>query len=223
MILVARRAPVCLAVDTVTAFTQPAIDAVRARGARVAMRYATGPYAIGPAELALLLQNEMGVALYIASRKEGWDPSVATGDADAAAALAHVRTLGIPAGVTLIDDFETPNVKALTVDRIGHLDHAAAGIVAGGFEAGAYLGANCGLTSAEWYERPDVTRYVKSGSRVEDFNGAIVEPLRGYCGVQGLPFNEQVGPIQVDWCFLKEDHMGGRLMLVYDEAHAPAA
>lgn len=224
MTLVARPAPAGTPIaDSIEVFTDAMLDAmwdhprtpVRALGAYLEV------LAAHPGTLERYAARGYGVLLIGESRAPGWRPSAATGAADAAKHLALASRLGIPMGATIIDDFETPATDVPVADRIAHINGYAKPVGAALYLPAPYIGADAGLTSAEWQELPDVHRYGKSCSRIVDAAGNPIEPTRGYSWVQGQPPNLQVGGAQVDLGYLPHDYFGGAMVLVYDAAKAP--
>lgn len=222
MTLVARPAPPNTKIaDTVTPVLAPeALDALWADGYRALGRYRQN---LTAEELAVGTAYGFGYLLIGESRAEGWAPSKATGTADAAAFLAWAKQLAIPVGACLVDDCETPGQAVPTSDRIAHVDAYAAPVAGAGYLAATYIGEGYGLTGSEWQARPNVHRYGKSCSRLLDYASNVIEPARGYSWVQGRPPNLRVGPTPIDGGLLTQDYQGGSMVLVYDDAHAPAA
>lgn len=208
--------PGILCLDTVTPCGDADIQAFWNAGFRAAFRYAQN---VTAGEFALWLGRGFGFGLVGYSREPGWSPSAETGHEDAAAMLAAAKRLGIPAGLTLWNDFEGPAKGTAPEAAIAHVDAYAADIAAAQDIAGVYIGSGPILTGAEWYARPNVHRYAKAGSRQRDRFDAAVEPARGYCWTQGLPFNETVqgSRVVIDKGFLAQDYGGDSVTLVYAE------
>ena len=208
--MIVKPAPPCLAADSVEQFSDTALGDLWAYGVRGLFVY----QGCSLATLQRYLAKNFWVGFVGYSRSPGWSPSAATGAADAASALDHVHgTLGVPKGVTIFDDLEAPLASAGVRGLLEHIDTHAAAIHAAADTAADYVGEGCGLTSAEWQSRPNVHAYWKSGSRVVDRFGAIVEPQRGWSVVQGRPFNLAVGAA-VDLDFVCEDYFGASILVV---------
>lgn len=157
------------------------------------------------------IDNALGAGLQVAfvmfSPTPGYQPSAQLGAQMATSACAHLKSLSVPAGVSLFIDLES--MGGVAADKIAHANAAADVIAAQGFLPGAYVGAGVGLTSVELYALR-VVRYWKSGSKVLDRNGQYAEPGCGWCVVQGMPFNQQIpngGPL-VDIDAVWQDYRG---------------
>lgn len=215
MTLIVRPAPLCLAVDSVEEFSDSALDALWAWGARGIFAY----QGLRASAFARYLAKRFFVGFVGYSRSPGWVPSAATGAQDAKSVLDHVHgVLQVPAGVTIFDDVEEPSAAAGHEALIEHVDGHAAPVAAAHDVAGDYVGDSCGLTSEEWQARPNVHRYWQSCALIRDRFGKAVEPARGWCVVQGRPPNYRIGAAQVDVDFVKQDYCGASPTVVYDAA-----
>ncbi len=121
-------------------------------------------------------------------------------DFDAAAQIAKLHALGTPHGVTVFLDVEGMNLDAASLTL--RINAWARSMIAGGFEAGLYVGAACPLSDAQLYALV-VTRYWHSCSRVPD-------PLKRGCCVRQLRPND-VTPtrVDVDVDIVEPDYQGG--------------
>lgn len=221
MTYVVARAPFGLAVDSDEVFTDAALEAIWARGARVIITYAEILTA------ALLARytggaHPFGVSVITYSRANGWTPSADTGAADAKRALDVVHSLGVPPGLVLWDDIEGPAQGIQPSALIDHVDSHGAIVAAAADIAGVYIGWGAGLTSEEWQSRPNTHRYWKAGGITRDRAMKAVEPSRGWTCIQGLPFNQKPGGgAVVDLDFLVQDQRGDGVTCIYAEGRAP--
>ena len=104
---------------------------------------------------------------------------------DGASAVAELNALNLSPGCTVwLDVEDDASVDPAVLKQ--KIDAWAVAITAAGFEAGAYIGAACPLTSVELYKLK-VTRYWKSQSRILDRNGELAEPSCGWCMLQTFP------------------------------------
>lgn len=208
-----RDVPPCLAVDSDMVFSDTGLDAIWAYGGRLIITYAE---ILTAQVLARYTAKHFAVSVITYSRKPGWTPNAATGAADAKRALDVVHSLGVPSGLTIWDDCEGPAPTAPVHDFMAHVDAHAAAVAAAGDVAGDYLGYGCPLTSTEWYARPNVHAYWKSGGLVTDRMGNAVDTRRGYQLVQLLPFNQNLGAgaiVDLDGC--GGDYLGSRVKAIY--------
>ena len=189
--------------DTISHITAPEAVALKADGF-------DGIFLYAETATQADIDNALGAGLLVAfvmySPTPGYQPSATLGAEMATSACAHLKTLNVPAGVSLFVDLES--MGGAPADKIAHANAAADVIAAQGFLPGAYIGAGVGLTSMELY-RLHVVRYWKSGSMVLDRNGQYAEPGCGWCVVQGMPFNQQVpGGPEVDVDAVWQDYRG---------------
>lgn len=194
-----------------------AVRAVKAAGAAAVFRYAEN---LTVAELTLWTDSGVGVGIVGESRAPGWEPSSATGEADAKRYLDIVHgTLQVPKGMGIWDDIEEPSTAAGVGGLVEHIDGCGLLLAQAGDVAGDYVGDSCGLTSEEWQARPSIHAYWASCSRILDRFGKAVVPARGWCIIQGRPPNMRISPDapEVDADFLTEDFFGGHAMLVWEE------
>ena len=217
--LVRAAPPGCRCFDSFGILTDADIEALSEAGYLVAGRYAQNLQA---AEVDSLFERNMGLMLIGESREPGWVPSADTGKIDAEAILQAVARLKLPAGSTSWVDVEGPHQSAATLAAdaravIAHVDAFTTALVAGGGDPGAYLGYQTLLTSSEWYARPRLNRYGKSGSRLLDRTGLVVEPARGFSWVQVLPFDLQVPGcgVPIDAGILARDYEGGAVACIW--------
>jgi hypothetical protein len=202
--LIIKAAPNCHCVDSIETFTDDQLDALWALGMRAIGVYAT---IVTAATLARYVAKGFLVFFCTTSRAPGWQPSAATGKADGVAAIAKLAALGVPAGVTLYNDFETPATGASSGDRIAHVDAFAASAIAV-CRPGVYIGASTALTSAEWYMRPQIVAYAESCSDVRDFQNVPIRTPRGWQWQQFERPNQNVAGANVDFGALHPDFRG---------------
>ena len=174
----------------------------RQAGKSFVMRYAT---VVTASEIAACHAEGLGVGFISFGRQQ--DFSATTGAQDAAAILTHLRSQGIPyTGATIGLDLETP--KGATIADVLAYERGFAGVIVNnGCTSGVYVGAGLGMSSAELYSMA-ATRYWKSGSKIEDFGGAIAEPQCGWCLTQVLPFDQPCGGALVDFDGAGQDFEG---------------
>lgn len=206
-------------VDSDELFTDTALDALYAACARGILTYAE-VLAANPAALARYVERTSSrpegfqVSLLTYSRPNGWVPSAATGTQDATRALDVVHSLGVPTGLNLWDDVEGPSQAVSYTAIIEHVDAHALPISRAGDIPGPYIGWGTQLSSEEWYARPNDHAYWKAGGITRDRFAKAVEPARGWQFVQGLPFDQRVGPAVVDFDAAFQDQRGSRAMVI---------
>ena len=221
MTLVVRPAPSGLACDTYEVLSPAAIAVCKAWGAKGIVRCLDNTTA---EELVNIPAAGLWLGFYTSSRAPKWTPSAATGHEDAARVIAFVQKHGLPRGATFWDDLEEPNGLAGPQAMIDHVDACAGDVTAFGCMAGDYIGDSCGLTSEEWYARPNVHRYWASCSVIVDrFGKAVVPYARGWSLLQLRPPNiTPAAGVQIDGDAVTLDDRNGPALVYYDEAHAPS-
>jgi hypothetical protein len=80
----------------------------------------------------------------------------------------------------------------------------AGAVVAAGYQAGLYVGADSLMTSQELYQL-HVTAYWKSQSRIVDRYGNLAEPSCGWCLLQTYP-SISLASINVDVDIMQQDY-----------------
>jgi hypothetical protein len=221
MSLIIAPAPVCLAVDLLEPLSPTGIAAVKARGARVVMRYANN---LTSSELRLITDSGLGVGIVAESRAPGWHPSSTTGEQDAELLLDRVHgVLALPIGLTLYDDIETPNPTDAN-DLIAHVEACSLALAHSGNIAGDYIGEGSLLTSDEWGLMPNVHAYWKGASAIVDRGGLMVDPTwRSWQIIQGLPLDMMLTPSgpEVDMDFILQDRKGSLPIVVWRDGLQP--
>ncbi len=172
-----------------------------ASGMRFAMRYLG---TTTPTEVDMLHSAGLAVMPVTYSRKPGWVPSASLGHADAIVALAHLKALGIPRGVTVFLDLEGPGGHAQ--DVVDWVNAWAADMKTAGYDPGLYVGYGTLLTSHELMAL-GVDRYWHSISRVTDSSGALAEPGCGWCVYQLQPSRMWEG-VWIDVDVIQADYQG---------------
>jgi hypothetical protein len=215
-------APICLAVDLLEPLSASAVAAIKARGGRVAFRYANN---LTLGELRLATDMGLGIGIVAESRAPGWHPSAVTGAQDAEVFLDRVHgVLALPVDLTLFDDIESPDPHTDATDMIAHVDTCSGALAKAGDIPGVYIGQGPILSGDEWGDRPNVHAYWKSASLLADRNGFLVEPFsRSWQVIQGLPLDYLLahsGP-EVDFDFILEDRRGSVPRVVWAEGLQP--
>lgn len=95
----------------------------------------------------------------------GWYASAALGRTLGEWARQNAASIGCPAGVTLWLDLEGVAFRCPASDIIAFCNAWTAEVQPGGYGTGLYVGASCGLTSAQLYHALSVRRYWRSLSR----------------------------------------------------------
>jgi hypothetical protein len=178
--------------DSVTPITLLVARSLRLLSNDFCCRYLSS---ITPAELATILSS--GLAFI---------PFTYADQFDGATTVAQLKALGIPTGATVFLDVEGIGPGITPTQLITKINAWADTVMAAGFIAGLYVGANAQLTSAEVYAL-HVTRYAKSLSRLMDRFGNLVEPDCGWCFIQLYPSTTWAG-IGVDLDFIQSDYQG---------------
>lgn len=175
--------PGAKACDMFSHITPSQAKALRADGFELVFLYAE---LVTAADLDAAAQAGLAVGFVMEGLGVTTQPSAALGTRMAQTAIARLRGLAIPSGVTLFSDLEGEGRP--TGAWIDYANAAADTTEGLGDIAGAYVGAGLGLTSQELYALR-VHRYWKSGSQVLDRNGQHAEPSCGWCVVQGTPLD----------------------------------
>jgi hypothetical protein len=133
-------------------------------------------------------------------------PSEKRGDHVGRNAAWNAHQLGAPSGVTLWLDLEWSTTAPAASDSLAYANAWAAAVAAHGYEAGVYVGANCGLTGDQLWSLPQVRHYWKSASMVPWV------PHRGFQLLQSLPV--RVHGLMIDQDISVLDDKGDRWHLV---------
>ena len=157
--------------DTVTPMTSKRASALKNKGMAFAVRYLGS---ITSAELQVILDAGLLFLPVTFSRAVGWVPVPGMGTSDGNLDVSHLKSAGIPQGCTVFIDLEgtagnAQEVSAWVNERVGVLKNA-------GYDAGLYVGAECGLTGDQLYAL-NVNRYWRSLS-------AVTPPSCGWCLMQ---------------------------------------
>lgn len=179
-------------VDCVTVLTAASACALRQAGVQGAIRYLgslTAPEAAAITEASLGL-----MAVTYADRFSGSE------------AVAELTAIDYPAGATAWLDVEGLGTTVDVASVIVEINAWASAVVAAGWVAGLYVGAQSLLTSQELTALA-VTRYWRGQSRIDDRTGKLAEPLSGFCLVQLFPTSTIAG-VNVDVDFAAHDWRG---------------
>lgn len=188
-------------IDTVQSLSHEACGWLVKNGFSFAVRYLTdGPIGLKAAELQRIVCSGLAVMPVTTSRKPGWAPSGALGKTDGRRAVTLLESLAIPHAVVAWLDLESPG--GTSADVAAWVDAWAHEVVSNGFRAGLYVGSGCRLTSDELWERPEITRYWRSCSRVPEPSN------RGFGMYQLKPWNHKLGPLVVDVDVIEQDFKG---------------
>ena len=183
---------------------------MRARGFVAAGRYIEN---LSLAEVAAILGSGLGLLAISECQKSGWMP--VNGGLKGAWMVNRSRALGLPFGLPLVIDWETPSTAATLDDCEVWLEGAASTVVAGGYVAALYWGACPILSGVEAWAIPSVTLYYKSASTVP------AVPC-GYVLVQ-TAVEQRVGALTVDLDTAQADqHDPPRRMVALFAGDAPA-
>ena len=151
---------------------------------------------------------KMGLVLFNFSRPNGWAPTAALGNSDAARDVAQMRALGLPAGACIVFDLEGCHGPANSTKA--HLEAWAAGITAAGFLPALYVGAAPGGLDADGlYALKGIRSYVSSMSKIPTVT------TRGFCAKQAYPGNVALPTVTVDWSQAGHDFLGGACVALY--------
>jgi len=187
--------------DTTTPLDVALCKAARAAGLDFAMRYGRS---VTPAEIDAAMSSGLWLGFLTYGRQS--DFSTATGVEDARALLDQVHgVLGVPSGITLGLDLETP--RGATLDELRAYEAGFAQTVVPVNSSGVYVGAGLGMTSRELYALAS-TRYYKAGSRIVDAAGNAAEPACGWCLMQGYPLDQSFAGTRIDYDFAQHDFRG---------------
>lgn len=195
-----------MGVDTVARIDAAHASGLRVAGMKFAMRYLgslTAAEMAGITGAGLLLSP-----ICYPPQHSGWVPVASDGAARGKSAVTQAKAIGIPAGVTIWIDLEGCRGGAALTKA--WCEAFAAELVAGGYQAGLYVGAAPGgLSSADLYALKHVTRYWESCSR------GIPQPAsRGWCLKQHYKPNQTCAGVIVDFNSVCNDFFGAVPMFV---------
>jgi hypothetical protein len=146
---------------------------------------------------------ESGLALMVVQhvRSAGWSPTGSLGTQDGTNAVNNCKSIGLPSEVTAWCDLEGVSGSSLAQDIINYCNNWHDTVNNAGYVAGLYVGANCGLTSAQLGSLK-FAHFWKSASNVPGAGS------RGYQMVQYL-VSGYVNGISIDGDTIGEDSDGG--------------
>jgi hypothetical protein len=170
--------------------------ALRRAGFQFALRYLSRKSAppdsdLTADEMNLILDADLALMAVQHVSKAGWSPSEELGTAYGHNAAAHARSVGLPAGTSVWLDLEEVDGKSTADEVIAYCNAWFEEVEAAGYTSGVYVGSNCILTGDQLYWQLKTKRYWKSGSTVPDI------PHRGYCMVQHIIKNDEVGGVEI--------------------------
>jgi hypothetical protein len=180
-----------LGFDTDTVVSAAVAKQFFSLGYRWCARYVSrGAAEIGdltPDEIATILGA--GLALIIVQHvpEPNWTPTDAEGLTWGQAAIANVKALGIPTGLSIAKDHEGIDVSGsssiVSAITAAHINTWSSAVRAAGYQPVLYEGFNCGLNAAQLYNNLTLARYWKSASNVPT-------PIRrGFC-MEQLDINQ---------------------------------
>lgn len=196
--------PYARGIDTVIALDSKKCNMLVRYRFDFVVRYLWGSYAITREELQCILCSGLAVMLVTPSRLPGWEPSTANGTLDGnrtISAIEDLFDLSVPENATIWLDFEgTDGPKKQSCE---YIDAWSSIVRDQEVIAGLYVGANPGgLGPQDLWERPNITRYWRSGSRVP-------EPAnRGWCMQQLRPLDTFLNNLKVDHNVIERDFKG---------------
>jgi hypothetical protein len=156
-----------LGFDSWAALTTVEYAAMKSLGFRFACRYLDD---LSVAEIAAAHDASIALVPVQASRKPGWKPTSTTGSEDGARARRQAIALGLPVGLNLFCDLETPDPTTTTAaDVEAHARAWCAEVVAGGYIDKVYVGSGLPpkLDELALYKLP-FKGYWSSFSKVSD-------------------------------------------------------
>jgi hypothetical protein len=138
-------------------------------------------------EIATILDTGLALIVVQHAPEPNWTPNDAEGLAWGHAAIANIKALGIPPGLSIAKDHEGVDVSgsASIVSAItaAHINTWSNVVEAAGYQPVLYTGFNCGLNAAQLYNNLTLARYWKSASNVPT-------PIRrGFC-MEQLDINQ---------------------------------
>ena len=140
-------------------------------------------------EIATILDTGLALIVVQHAPEPNWTPNDAEGLAWGHAAIANIKALGIPPGLSIAKDHEGVDVSgsASIVSAItaAHINTWSNVVEAAGYQPVLYEGFNCGLNAAQLYNNLTLARYWKSASNVPT-------PIRrGFC-MEQLDINQTI-------------------------------
>lgn len=194
--------------------------AMRALGFRFAARYLDD---ITTEELNGLLGEGLYYVPVQTARKPGWRPSSVTGTEDGVRSRQMAIKLGLPMGLNIFRDFETPDPLTTLAEAQADADSWCIEQHPGGYDAKVYIGAGMppGLTPDALYKLPYVG-YWGSFSRIPDVAVRAYQMRQlfhypsGECRVSDV-FPEaplEVANVLIDVDVAFSDYKGGRVTAV---------
>jgi len=137
-----------IGVDCVTILNAQRCQALKAAGIGWVMRYTD---TLTVVELETIHGEGMGAGFVSYAPEGGWEPSSTLGTTGAMGAVAALRALGVPSGVTLFADLEGVSPTAPADDVMAWGDSRASMVKGSGYDPGVYVGAGAGLNAAQLY------------------------------------------------------------------------
>jgi hypothetical protein len=193
--------------DTDSVLTAASVAAFRAAGFSFAIRYLsrTTPETSGDlsaAEVATIHNGGLALMAVQHVRSAGWQPSGVLGAQYGHAAAANAIAIGLPAGVSIWLDLEGVATGTAASDIIAYCNTWFFAVAHAGYRPGLYVGANCGLTSAQLGTELDCRFYWQSGSSVPAVSG------RAYCMVQTIDKSDVIDGVAYDRDLIQADDHG---------------
>jgi hypothetical protein len=189
--------------DTAAKLTSQNCTDLRAAGFEFAVRYLSlgAPNAgdLTGGEIASIHNAGLGLMVVQHVLYPGWHPDAHLGAQLGTAAYNHAQMLGLPPGMILWCDLETPSPTA-TPDDVAQYENAwSTAVRSHGFDPGGYVGAGLPLSAAQ-LQNLSVRRYWESDS-------LVLQPSRGWQMCQLFDQVTHCG-VGVDVNYTRKDYRG---------------
>lgn len=203
MIVTEKAVAGALGVDTVATITRPQALSLAKHGYSFVVRYLGG---ITAGEVADIFFAGLALMLVGYSRSVGWLPTAALGSSDGVSAVAHLKALALPKGLTVWCDLE--GMGGTAADTVAYAEAWGEQVNAAGYVPGVYVGAGIPLDSQQLYALNNIHAYWHSCSEV---------PNVDRCGYQMYQLNPPniifakdagVAALAVDIDVIQQDHAG---------------
>lgn len=133
-----------------------------------------------------------------------------TGTARGVQTRDRASSLGMPAGVSIAIDFESPMAGG---DVAAHVDAMAVEIRGGSYGAALYIGSPQPLTSAALFSLLPAP-YWRGAGRIVDAAGELAEPECGWAAIQLSPLERaELAGVKVDVDVTQTDYRGRTLTM----------
>jgi hypothetical protein len=208
-----------LGFDSNTVITAAVATQFAAQGYSFCVRYlsrgAEAAHDLSAAEAEVILQSGLALMAVQHVRAPGWQPTVALGQQDGAAAAQNAQTVGFPAGVNVWCDLEGVQSGTSAQNVSDYCNAWFTEVANAGYLPGLYVGDCCILDEHQLYSLK-FQHYWRSQSNVPNIQS------RGYQMIQLYPSVTRNG-IGIDIDVTQNDYKSGQVQWLRRAAAAAAA